>query len=386
MAKKRRLSRGVAIVLRTLAGLLVVFGALYAASRTFADVPMSNLNDVFASFSVKNDNKFPYALDASTVIRMAPLDSGVCVLRAGRCEILNRDGKVLQTVQYTYSMPAMDTRNGRVLLYERGGTRYMLLSKTRVLHSGETAEEILTAALADNGRFAIATAEKNAKSLLTVYKSSGKEFFKFKCVSEYVTDISFASGGVAVTVTGVENAEPYSRLLVLNFKETQPKADLRFHNNIFFHVHSSGRTTVACGKSLFTVMKGSEKEREESFESDTLHFFCADEKGRTTMVLDAYGNEYAAKLRGLQANGKAAFEVECDEKILAAARSSSYTAVLTSGAVLTYNNSGTKVGTLTLTDSARDICLAGQNLYVLFYDRLERFPSAGEHTQQSENS
>lgn len=386
MAKKRRLSRGASIALRTLAALLAVFGALYAASRTFATVPMSNLGDVFASFSVKDDNTFPYTVDASSVIRMAPLDSGVCVLRSGRCEILNRSGKILQTVQYTFSTPAMDTRNGRVFLYERGGTRYMLLSKTKVLYSGETTANILTASLADNGRFAIATTAENAKSLLTVYKPSGKAFFSFKCVSEYVTDISFTSGGVAVTVTGVQNAEPYSRLLSLGFKDTEPKADHTFHNNIFFHVHSSGKTTVACSKSLFAVLKGAEKDREESFESDTLQFFCADEKGRTTMVLNPYGNEYASKLRGLQANGKAAFEVECGEKILAAARSSSYTAVLTDGAVLTYNNSGSQVGTLTLTDSARDICLAGQNLYVLFHDRLERFPSAGEHTQKSENS
>lgn len=386
MAKKRRLSRSASIVLRTLAALLVVFGALYAASRTFAAVPMSNLGDVFTSFSVKDKSTFPYAVDSASVIRMAPVDSGVCVLRAGRCDILSRSGKVLQTVQYTYNTPAMDARNGRVLLYERGGTRYMLLSKTKILYSGETQAQILTAALADNGRFAVATVAESAKSVLTVYKTSGKELFSFKCAAEYVTDISFTSGGAAVTVTGVQDAQPYSRLLVLDFKQTEPKADLRFADNTFFHVHARGKTTVACSKSLFVVMKGAQKEREESFESDTLQFLCADEKGRTTMVLLSYGNEYASKLRGLQANGKAAFEVECGEKILAAARSSSYTAVLTDKAVLTYNNSGTKVGTLTLTDSARNICLSGQNLYILFHDRIERFPSAGDHTQKSENS
>lgn len=386
MANKRRLSRTGSIILRTAVALLIVFGALFAASRTFATVPMSNLGDVFASFSVKDKSTFPYAVDSASVIRMAPVGSGVCVLRAGRCDILNRSGKVLQTVQYTYSQPAIDTRNGRVLLYERGGTRYMLLSKTKTLYSGETQQSILTAALADDGRFAVATTAESAKSVLTVYKASGREMFSFKCVSEYVTDIAFSGGGVAVTVSGVQDAQPYSRLLLLSFKETEPKADLRFADTIFFHVHSSGKTTAACSKSLFTVMRSAEKEREDAFDSDTLQFFCADEKGRSTMILLPYGNEYASKLRGLQANGKVAFEVECGEKILAAARSSSYTAVLTDQAVLTYNNSGTKVGTLTLTDSARDICLSGQNLYILFHDRIERFPSAGDHTQKTENS
>ena len=56
--------------------------------------------------------------------------------------------------------------------------------------------------------------------------------------------------------------------------------------------------------------------------------------------------------------------------------------VLTDSAVLTYNSSGVQVGTITLTRAAQDVCLSERSAYVLFHDRIERFPAAGEHAQK----
>ena len=128
-----------------------------------------------------------------------------------------------------------------------------------------------------------------------------------------------------------------------------------------------------------------QQQPEVSFGSDTLQFFCMDEGGKATLVLLTYGNEHASKLRGLQKNGDTAFEADCGQKLKDASRSSSYTSVLTEDAVLTYNNSGTQVGTLTLTQAAQKICLSERMVYVLFNDHIDVFPAAGEHAQKPES-
>ena len=387
--KKRQKNKKRAVLRSVLIGVLVLvlllFSGLYVAANTFGSIPLSNVADVFTSFSVRDGSTFPYTVDANSVVRMAALGSGAAVLRTDKLDILTKSGSILQTVQHTYTMPAMDVFGGRVLLYDRGSTRYMLLSKTKVLYSGEADGKILTASVAQDGWYAIAVGAEGDKSILTVYKSSGAKQFQYKCVSEYVTDIAFTRKGVAVTAAGVKGAEAYSRLLLLDLKKAEPAASLDYAGTSLFHVHSNTLSTVACSSSVLSIIgHDGERKPDVTFGSDTLQYFCADENGRATLVLLTYGNEHASRLLGLQKNGETAFEADCGEKLQAASRSASYTGVLTDNAVLTYNNSGSLVGTLTLTRSARDICLSGRNVLVLFNDCIDIFPASGEHTQKTE--
>lgn len=393
MAEQKRLLqkkvlRRILVIL--LAALVVIFGALYAVAHTFGRVQLSNLSDVFTAFSVKGNNAFPYVTDAGSVVRMVPMGSGVGVLRTDRFDVLTKSGATLQSVQHTYTSPAVDVRGGRALLYDRGGTRYMLLSKTGTLRTGEIErkndtdnkkdKQILTAALDEDGRIAIAVSSENTKSTLTVYKTNGDGFFQYKCVSEYITDVAFTKNGVAMTVVGAKNASAYSRLLLLRFGKTEPLADFTYDDTSLFHVHAKGNTVTACSSTLLTTVRHKTQQPDVLFGSDTLQFFCADESGKSTLTLLKYGNEHESKLRGLTANGETGFEADCGEKIKDTTRSSIYTSVLTDDAVLTYNSSGVCVGTLTLTQSARSVCLNDRTVFVLFNDHIAAFPAAGEHT------
>ena len=383
--KKRQRNLRRTMILTCAAVLIVAFGALYAASRTFGSVRLSNLADVFDSFSVRDDSRFPYVVDAGTVQQMVPVGSGVGVLCTDRFDILTRSGAVLQSVHHTYTMPAVDVRRGRVLLYDRGGNRYMLLSKTKTLLTGETDEQILTASLSGDGRFAVAVASDSAKSLLSVYTSAGEVFFQYKCVSEYITDIAFTASGAALTVTGVRDAGPYSRLLVLDFSKTEPLADYTYEDTALFQVQSSGGNVTAYSDTRLAILRRKTKQAPTvSFGSDALQFLCADEGGKTTLVMLTYGNEHQSKLRGLKANGETVFETECGQKIKDASRSSSYTSVLTDDSVLTYTGSGGHVGTLTLTQAAQRICLCEHTVFVLFNDHIEAFPAAGQHEMKTD--
>ena len=368
------------ILVILLAALVVLFGSLYVVSRTIGRVRLSNLADVFVGFSVKDDSKFPYVTDAGNVVRMVQMGGGVGVLRSDRFDVLTRSGALMQSVRHTYTTPAVQVCGGRALLFDRGGTRYKLLSKTAELRTGETDKPILTAALDENGQIAIAVSSDNTKSILTVYKTNGEAFFRYKCVSEYVTDIAFTSGGVALTVVGAKNASAYSRLLSLRFGKTETIADYTYDGTSLFHVHANGSTVTACSSTLLTTLRHKTQQPEMPFGSDTLQFFSTDESGKSTLALLTYGKEHASKLRGISANGETAFEAECGEKLKDMSRSSVYTSVLTDEAVQTYNNSGACVGTLTLTQAARSICLNDRTVFVLFNDHIDAFPAAGEHT------
>lgn len=368
------------ILIGVLAALIVLFGGLFAAARTFGRIPLSNLSDVFTAFSAKGDGAFPYTVDAGSVVRMVPVGSGVGVLRSDRFEILTRSGAPLQMIPHTYTSPAADVCGGRVLLFDRGGTRYMLLSKTAVLRSGETDKPILTASLAEDGRIAIAVSSENTKSILTVYKANGKSAFQFKCVSEYITDAAFTRKGIALTLVGAKNASAYSRLLTLRFDKTEPVTDFTYDGTSLFFVQSNGSTVTACSSTLLASMHRKAQQPDVPFGSDTLQFFSADESGKMTLALLTYGNEHASKLQGFSAKGETTFEAECGEKLKDMSRSGVYTSVLTDEAVLTYNNSGSCVGTLTLTQAARNICLNDRTVFVLFNDHIAAFPAAGEHT------
>lgn len=384
-SKKRKKIERLLISLSVL--MVAVFGALYVVGRTVGNVALSNVADVFLSFTVRENSAFPYKADASTVLQISPINSNyVCVVYTDRLEVISRKGSLMQKVPHTYTKPAISIRNGRILLYERGGTRYQLLSKTGILLDNvQTSDPILSAALSPKGMYAIATTSSGFKSLLTVYSGHGEETFKFKCVSEYITDVDFPGKTVTVTAAGVKAAEAYSRVMELNLKKTEPTVNVTYEDTSFFHTHNAGRVNVALGRTAICIVKNGSQEPDEIFGSDTLQSYCTEENGKLALALRIYGNEHAVKIRGVQRNGGTMFENTIEQAVHDIARSEGYITVLTDTGLLTFNNSGTQVGSTQFVESAQKICLAGRNVFVLFSDRIEVFSAVGDHTVKAQN-
>ncbi len=382
MPKKKKIKKRKSLLPRfifTALFVTAVFVMLFFATKIFGEVPLSKATDAFTAMRTEA-GEYPFEIDADTVEDVVPFGSGVALLKKDSVDILSKSGKLLQSVKHKYVNAALEVRNGRAILFDRGGSRYMVLSKTQMLSDEKQADGvILDAGMSPDGKHALAVTTGNAKSVLSVYDTSFEEYFKWKCVSEYITDIDFTRNGsrVSVSLTGVKNATPYSKVLLFDFKEKEPvlKAD---YDGVMAFAVSARRSSVVVASDDYigTVKKNGEKLNEKTFGGDTMKNFCFEENGRSAVLLISYGNERAVKLYTTKKNGSQDYEAVITEKTIGMSRSRYYTCVLTEDKVLTYNNSGKLIKELALSETVRDICVSGRNLFVLYSDRIEKYSAS----------
>ena len=362
-------------IIFTVLFVIAVFVMLFFATKIFGEVPLSKATDAFTELRTKA-GEFPYTVDADTVEDVISFGSGVALLKKDSVDVLSKSGKLLLTVKHKYVNASLEVRNGRAILFDRGGSRYTVLSRTAVLMPEKQIDgTILDASVSPDGKHALAVSTGNAKSVFTVFDTSFDEYFKWKCVSEYITDIDFTGNGnkVALSLTGVKNAAPYSKVTVFDLDEEDPVMTADFDGTMLFSVSARRSSVIAVSNDYIgTVTKDGERLNEKAFGGNTMKNFCFEENGRSASLLMSYGNERAVKLYTTKKNGKADFEVDINEKTLSVSRSKYYTCVLTEDKVLTYNNSGKLINELTLSESVRDICVSGRNLFLLYPDRTEK--------------
>ena len=377
--KRKKNNSPIKKLIAALTAIVIIFSVLFVSAKTFGKVPLSGATDAFSSLTAEM-GEFPYKVQSNSVVDIVPFGSGIAVIRSDMLVVLSKSGKVLLSVRHNYPTPAIDINNGRAILFDRGGTRYTVIGRTQILlEETQTSDKILDARMASDGKFAIAVTAKDVKSVLSVYNTSFEEIFRWKCVSEYITDIDFSdnAGKAAVTVTGVKSANPYSRLVMFDFKKSEPLMQKDFDSMMLFSVNVSGTVTTVTGDSyVCSLKKDGEIISEKSFSGDVLKSFSTEENGRSSYVLLKYGNERDAVICSHGKKGKVDFEISTNEKISNISRSNRYICVLTGDMILTYNNNGICVNENSVSETVRDICVSGSTLYILYSDRIEKISAA----------
>ncbi|MEM1486277.1 DUF5711 family protein [Oscillospiraceae bacterium PP1C4] len=119
----------------------------------------------------------------------------------------NSSGKQLMRLQHGMVNQTMLTSHDRILLYDRGGTKLSLLSKTGLTQSLTTNYMIYSADLAQNGNFAVATGSNQYLSQVTVYNKNAGEIFKWYSSEKPVISVSLSDTKDVMAVGCVDVSE-----------------------------------------------------------------------------------------------------------------------------------------------------------------------------------
>ncbi|MCR5484093.1 MAG: DUF5711 family protein [Clostridiales bacterium] len=377
--RKKAEKRFVSGLFKLLLSLLLIFGFLFVASRTFGGVALSGFTDAFAEFSesFSGGKKFPYALTESSRGRYDMMGNGLIVYDTKGTKVLNKSAGTLLETASGYASPFGDIRNGRAVVFDRNGTKFSLISRSRLLYEKKTKAGILDAAVSENGYTAVATLGKDVTSVLTVYDRHMREYFKWNCAKDYISDIALSDDGktVVAAVMGVKSAELVSKVIVFDTDETKPKASFEFDGVTVVDVdYTSRRVITVLGDNLRSIIKDKTKRIDgDSFESDTLRCYDSTESGKSAIVLMTYGNEELSKLKVFSKNGQKKFETDIEGKVTDVSCSEAYTVLLIGKKAVIYNNSGTDMGSISFSEIPLEVKNTNSKLYVRFADRIEQY-------------
>lgn len=372
--------------LKLVAIIVVVLLLIMLAAAQFGGVTFSTISDSVRTFfaGLGSGDGYPYQISGMVIGDATVTNSDLVLLYDDSVKVLDTTAKELSSISHKYDHPVMQSNSGRVLLYDEGGNKFKVQSKTRTLYEKETKYMILTGALGKDGSVAVATRAEDAQSMLTVYNSKEKEIFVWKCAKENIISCDVSDNGklIAVSVLGVENGSVYSKVYIFDKKKDSPKASFTYQDSAVSSIRFlSNETLFVLGNNICSVIKDG-KEEQVNVSVNTPYMIHISDNNTAVLVLSKYSSTTQKLVNVYDKSGRELFSNEIDGLVKSVSTDGKYVGVLTDNNVQIYNMKGERVGSASVNTDAEKVIVSGRNTYVYSADKIEKFSSVGENKEK----
>ena len=348
---------------------LAVAAALFLSARLMGNVAVSNITDGIRQVKTvfTKSGGFPYSLDTFNFKRADSIGSGVITVNNDSTVVLNSSADELFSMQIKPGSRVI-TKNGRALIYGTASNEVVLQSKTEKLGSITEGSTVVAAALAENGSFATSHASQKHQSILRVYNSRFKNVFQWNCSQERIADIALSQNGrnVAVAAVGAENAEIYTRIIVFNIGDTEPKADIKFSGTMLFDVvyTASGKIIAAGDNKTVVLNKKGETVDETVYAEDSILAVCSDDSGNTVVCYEEFGGAKTGIVR-YSRSGKKTCSIVVDGIPDCIAARGGRIAVASDNEIAVYSQNGKEVKRIEAENAVESVFIASGTVYAV---------------------
>lgn len=315
--RNKKLAKKIFVMLRIPIVILAVAAALFLSARLLGNVAVSNITDGVREIKTvfSRGEGFPYSLESMNYRKVTSIGNNPFVLYEDSSVVLSSSAGEFFSSNISYADSKVITKNGRALIFSNSSNEVLLQSKTEILGSVSEDGTVVTAALADNGYFATSYSSDEYQSILSVYNRRFEKVFQWNCSQERIADISFSGNGrnLVVAAVGAQNAEIYTRLLVFNIGDNEPKVDKKYSGTLFLRAaYTDSNKIIAAGDNRTVVLtKDGEPIDELVYSQDSITAICIDGSGNTVICYEEFGGSKTGIVRFSQSGKKTcSFAVE----------------------------------------------------------------------------
>jgi|BioPla2DNA2_1021312.scaffolds.fasta_scaffold09090_4 WD40 repeat protein len=380
-SSKKGKTNGSFTVFKTVATVFVVFLLLFLATETFGVATLSSMSDSVKSFvaSLKSGEGYPYQISSSSVKNIDMMSNNVFLLTDSATISLDSTAKEVAKINHTYASPAMSIQGGRAVVYDRGGYRYMVQSRTEKLFEGETKHKILTCDMGKSGNIAVVTLEKDSCGVVTVYSNKfTKTQFKWACYSEKIVDVALSDNGkyLAVAAISAKDGEVFSKVYVFDFNYSKAVAVFDYPKTSVFDVEFSSRDTIiVMGDNLRNVIKNKTQRQEDvSFETSTLMRYSMSESGTNAVLLSEYGSANKNILKVYNKSGKEVFSKKIESAVKNIYCNANTVGVLLDDKLVMYDINGNEKEKIKSKKDSIDVLFYGRDTYIYAIGEIIKCP------------
>ncbi len=197
--------------------------------------------------SVKIGNGYEVDLSGGTINEVIPKNNHYFVLSSTDYKCFNNNGKDIFSYQHGFENPIVVNGSARTFLFDLSGTQYNIYNLNKMVYSGSTQKEILTADIARNGNFAVATLSDSYTSQVTVYNKKGTPIYEWFCSELIINNIALSANGkkLAVSAISASGGKFVSKLYILEFNSATPIAVFDY-NELLLNIEKVGNSGFAC--------------------------------------------------------------------------------------------------------------------------------------------
>lgn len=238
-----------AVYISALALILVVIGlAVYMNWGKFTFETFGSWFKVQLMGTGQGDG-YPVDIKGNNVYKenFAHTDGNAVILSDTAFTVLNSTGKEVFSVRHSFDTPAVTATDGNYLLYNSGGTGYMVQIGSDTTVSGTSDYPISAGAVGSDGTYALGVQSKEFASSFEAYKKTGVKKYWYSFADRYITAVSInPSNTMAVVCTiGSEKGELNSTITVLDFNDaSKPVSEYTTRDNMIMDVVWTGSERI----------------------------------------------------------------------------------------------------------------------------------------------
>lgn len=130
------------------------------------DVWFPKLEGIGSRFqSVKSNGElaegnFPLSISGGIDYQTGNLNGYLAILSDAYLYIYNDNGELYEERQHAYSNAMLQTAGKKAMVYESGGNRFRVESRSKIIYSKKLEDNIIFARLSDDGRAAVITSSE----------------------------------------------------------------------------------------------------------------------------------------------------------------------------------------------------------------------------------
>ena len=178
----------------------IIFFAIFAAVCLFAlfqakngGISLSRIIYMVGNGISGNAESTSIAFDSNDNNLFHLSRSGLFVLTPDGLRVYGISGEEKSFTPLAYRNPAVDGAGKNVVVFDRGGTSFLITNGKKVLFEGKAPAPIISMSINRSGAFSLVTDGPDCKNLVTVYNKNFDIAYKLYSTDEYVASAAVSA-------------------------------------------------------------------------------------------------------------------------------------------------------------------------------------------------
>jgi len=324
---------------------------------------------------------FPVDVSGKNILETKAQGRNTVVLTDTGLLSYNGAGKEIFNRQHSFSSPALEVSGNRALIFDRGGKEVRVETSGKTLFKRDDFDNnILNAAIGENGNYAVVTESVGYEAAMYVYdRDNAQSPFTWFSYDNYVVALGLSPDGKKAAVAGIhaEEGDLISTVFVFDFQKKNPIAQFDYPDTVFASVRFKDNYTIcAVGDNLCSMIdihETANNHRDYSYGDALLYSFDNTSTNGTALYISGYQDFKPGRIILLANNGDQKAEINIPEKASRVALNDKGEIIaLTNSVVTRYGADGELRGTRQLDTAPVNILAPKQNLISIGTDTIQK--------------
>ena len=231
-----------------LAGILVVILAITICQIA---IPAGIPETLSTTVSAMGTGEFPIEFESTNTNNVVAKQGYFYVLTDSEIKAVSNGGKVIFSYSHGFENPVLKTSSTRAIVFNQGGNDALIFSLKKLESAITLEDEIINAAIGDNGTYALVTTAKGYVAKVSVYKKSDKPVYEWFSANDMINNVAVARNGkkIAISTLSAKVGGFDSKLMILNFKSANAEFEKQYNGELIYNLSTSFSGGVAVATS-----------------------------------------------------------------------------------------------------------------------------------------